>query len=216
MAHIKQTKNELKAQREALGRYERFLPMLQLKKMQLQAEMQLIEAHLAAKQAEGRAVREAWGQWVRLLSEPIPLDGLTKLAAVEITPHNVAGVIVPVFKSASFERAGIDLYLTPPWLDDALDRLEELIRLEIESRVLREQHRRIGAELRTTSLRVNLFEKVKIPETRETIRTIRIVLGDRQTAGVARAKYAKGRSLDVEAFGAVHAGAAEPAGEAVP
>ena len=32
MAKLKKTKNELKAQREALQRYERFLPTLELKK----------------------------------------------------------------------------------------------------------------------------------------------------------------------------------------
>jgi V/A-type H+-transporting ATPase subunit D len=35
MPAIKHTKNELKAQREALRRFERFLPMLQLKKQQI-------------------------------------------------------------------------------------------------------------------------------------------------------------------------------------
>ena len=48
MAKLKQTKNELKAQREALKRYERFLPMLQLKKQQLQREVRRAEAELAA------------------------------------------------------------------------------------------------------------------------------------------------------------------------
>ena len=48
-------------------------------------------------------------------------------------------------------------------------------------------------ELTTTSQRVNLFEKVKIPECRENIRIIRIHLGDEQTAAVARGKLAKKR-----------------------
>ena len=47
MAKIKHTKNELKAQREALARFERFLPMLQLKKQQLQVEIQHIDARIA-------------------------------------------------------------------------------------------------------------------------------------------------------------------------
>jgi V/A-type H+-transporting ATPase subunit D len=38
---------------------------------------------------------------------------------------------------------------------------------------------------------VNLFEKVKIPETKENIRMIRIYLGDQQTAAVVRGKIAK-------------------------
>jgi V/A-type H+-transporting ATPase subunit D len=42
-----------------------------------------------------------------------------------------------------------------------------------------------------TTQRVNLFEKVKIPETKENIRRIRIYLGDQQTAEVVRGKIAK-------------------------
>ncbi|NCB29749.1 MAG: V-type ATP synthase subunit D, partial [Clostridia bacterium] len=49
-------------------------------------------------------------------------------------------------------------------------------------------------ELDTTSQRVNLFEKVKIPECKEHIRVIKIAIGDEQTASVTRGKIAKGRS----------------------
>ena len=41
--------------------------------------------------------------------------------------------------------------------------------------------------------RVNLFEKVMIPNTQDNIRRIRIALGDQMTAGVARAKIAKAK-----------------------
>ena len=44
-----------------------------------------------------------------------------------------------------------------------------------------------------TMQRVNRFEKVKIPDTLENIRRIRIALGDQMTAGVARAKIAKAK-----------------------
>jgi V/A-type H+-transporting ATPase subunit D len=46
-------------------------------------------------------------------------------------------------------------------------------------------------ELRITIQRINLFEKVKIPEARENIRVIRIYLGDIQTAEVVRGKISK-------------------------
>ena len=39
MAKVKLTKTELKAQTDALKRFQRFLPMLQLKKQQLQGEI---------------------------------------------------------------------------------------------------------------------------------------------------------------------------------
>ena len=49
----------------------------------------------------------------------------------------------------------------------------------------------LGMELKTTTQRVNLFEKVKIPEAKENIRLIGIYLGDQQTSSVVRGKIAQ-------------------------
>jgi V/A-type H+-transporting ATPase subunit D len=205
MAKIKHTKNELKAQREALRRFERFLPMLQLKKMQLQMELQSIDAQVAEKVAEENGVRGSLERWVRLFAEPIGLAGLTRATRIVLGESNIAGVSVPVFKDVVFERTEPDLFESPTWLDDAVEVMEQLIQNRIAIQVLEEQKRLIGEELRTTSQRVNLFEKVKIPEAREHIRVIKIFLGDQQTAGVARAKFAKGRTADFEESGLMHA-----------
>ena len=56
---------------------------------------------------------------------------------------------------------------------------------------LRKQVELLDAELRTTSQRVNLFEKVKIPEAKENIRVIQVYIGDQQTAAVVRGKISK-------------------------
>ena len=61
----------------------------------------------------------------------------------------------------------------------------------MEIGLLRRQVALLAAELRVTSQRVNLFEKVKIPEAIEGIRKIKIFLGDQQTAAVVRGKIAK-------------------------
>jgi V/A-type H+-transporting ATPase subunit D len=105
-------------------------------------------------------------------------------------------VNIPVFKEAIVTRNTPDLFNTPTWVDDAMDLLEDLIAVNAEREILQEQRRLIEEELRTTSQRVNLFEKVKIPECKEHIRVIKIFLGDEQTASVARAKLAKSRSMD--------------------
>ncbi len=91
-------------------------------------------------------------------------------------------------------RVEPDLFTTPTWVDDGMAVLEAMIRLRTEREILEEQRRRIADELRVTSQRVNLFEKVKIPETKENIRVIKIFLGDEQTAAVARGKLAKKRT----------------------
>lgn len=193
MAKIKHTKNELKAQRDALRRFKRYLPTLQLKKQQLQMELRQIEAKIEQKDAERKALLEGLEPWLGLLAEPLPLHDYLRVAEVRRTSGNIAGVNIPILESISFARAVPDLHATPPWVDDALAALEQLVRLRVEKDVLAEQHRLLAAELRTTSQRVNLFEKVKIPECEENIRVIRIFLGDQQTAEVARAKIAKGK-----------------------
>jgi len=71
MANIKHTKNELKAQREALKRFERYLPTLQLKKQQLQLEVRQLEATLEVARAAEQQDRAELAKWVRLFAEPV-------------------------------------------------------------------------------------------------------------------------------------------------
>ena len=83
MAKIKLTKTELKAQSDALKRFQRFLPMLQLKKQQLQAEIAEIAAKADAVTAREQAARQALEPWVGLFATaPEVLDGLVEQHAL--------------------------------------------------------------------------------------------------------------------------------------
>ena len=114
------------------------------------------------------------------------------------TTGNIAGVTIPVLDRIDFEMHTPDLLATPPWVDDGIRALKQLTHRRIEQHVMRQQHVLLADELRLTTQRVNLFEKVKIPETIENIRVIRIYLGDVQTADVVRSKIAKSKSPEQE------------------
>ncbi len=196
MAKIKLTKNELKKQKDALKMYKRYLPTLQLKKQQLQTEIRGIEAKAKARAAERERLMAEFRAWIAVFGEEDAVrteSGGWLLAVREIrtTTGNIAGVEIPVYAGADFELADYDLYLRPLWIDKALDRLKVMLELDLEIKVLEEQIARLARELRITTQRVNLFEKVKIPETAENIKRIRIYLGDQQTAQVVRGKIAK-------------------------
>ena len=197
MAKLKKTKNELKAQREALRRYHRFLPTLELKKQQLQREVRRAEAALREHAAQEEALLERLRPWVKLLSSLPDLGAYVRIAALDQETANVAGVTVPVLTGLRFESPQIDFFETPAWLEDAIAALSELTRLRVERRVLERQKELLGEELRITAQRVNLFEKVMIPRAEDSIRIIRIALGDAQTAAVARAKLAKGKGAEL-------------------
>jgi V/A-type H+-transporting ATPase subunit D len=102
-------------------------------------------------------------------------------------------VTIPVFKGIETESAELDLFDTPAWFDDAAALIKTVLALKAERAVLEEQRDLVVQELNTTSQRVNLFEKVKIPECKENIRVIKIAIGDEQTASVTRGKIAKSR-----------------------
>lgn len=194
MAKIKHTKNELKAQRDALARYRRYLPTLLLKKQQLQLELRQVEGRLAEKRMAEDEARAALGPWIKLFSEPFDFSNHLRVERIDREIGNIAGVNIPILRELTFHRETPNLFTTPPWIDDGLKTLEDLFRLRVERRILEEQQRLLAEELRVTSQRVNLFEKVKIPESRENIRVIRIFLGDQDIAAVARSKIAKGKT----------------------
>lgn len=195
MARIKLTKTELKAQTDALKRFRRFLPMLQLKKQQLQAEIAQIVAKAEETAAREEALKSSLSSWIGLFATDEDLvEGLVKVKSVKVSTANIAGVAIPSFESIETETKEIDPFLAPAWIDDAAKAAEGVLSLRCERKVYEEQRRLVMAELQQTSQRVNLFEKVKIPECREAIRVIKIALGDEQTAAVTRGKIAKSRA----------------------
>ena len=199
MAKVKLTKTELKAQSDALKRFQRFLPMLQLKKQQLQSEIAGIVEKAESVSAREREVRSELDSWVGLIAtDEELLSGLVSVKSVKTGTANIAGVAIPTFESIDTDVKDIDAWATPAWIDDAVAVTTQILSLQCERRVYEEQRRLVQEELRQTSQRVNLFEKVKIPQCKEAIRVIKIALGDEQTAAVTRGKIAKSRAPESE------------------
>ncbi len=192
MAKIKLTKNELKKQKDGLKMYQRYLPTLMLKKQQLQAEIRIIETRIRELLQEKERVDESFKSWIGVFGETgIFTPDILTIDEIRSDEGNIAGVVIPVFKGADFTIAEYDLFRTPLWLDMAVERMKQVLLLDLEAQTLEEQRRRLDRELRTTTQRVNLFEKVKIPETKSNIKKIQVYLGDQQTAAVVRGKIAK-------------------------
>jgi V/A-type H+-transporting ATPase subunit D len=191
MAKIKHTKNELKAQREALARYRRFLPTLELKKSQLVGEIRRLGQEIEALETEIRRASDEINKWVDVFAENFDLKPLLKIAEIRVDDGNIAGIDIKIFRQVEFEDIPYDFFTTPLWVDRALIVLKEQIARRVKIAILKKQIETLQEELRITIQRINLFEKVKIPEARENIRVIQIFIGDAMTAEVVRGKIAK-------------------------
>lgn len=192
MGKIKLTKGELKKQRDALTQFRRYLPTLQLKKQQLQMKIREVQEALTAVDARAASLEADIHRWSGLLGErDVDLESFVVPTEISMDQQNVAGTTIPVLRDVLFSEVEYDFYTMPVWVDRAVEVLRSFMRISCERVVLAEEVRRLGHELRITSQRVNLFEKVKIPECLDNIRVIRIYLGDQQANAVGIGKVAK-------------------------
>lgn len=199
---IKLTQGELKRQRDSLRQYERYLPTLQLKKQQLQIEiLTQNSAETDRLQALSKMEKSA-EEWAALLPEVPEIGEWLQPKRIVLGRKNIAGVELPIFEGIEFEPAGYDLFLTPLWVDWGLEGLRKIVALREEIRVIEKGIAILKQELRITTQRVNLFEKVKIPEAKEAIRLIKIYIGDQMTNAVGRSKIAK-KKIEETGWGGV-------------
>lgn len=209
---IKLTRPELKRRRDRLARFQRYLPMLKLKQQQLQMTLREIAAQVQRAQQALDDVAARLSRYRTLLADRagIPLEQWARPERVRTARRNIAGVDVPVFEDIEFPAARYSLFGTPAWVDQALADLREQSRRQAEYDVVREGETLLQRELARVIQRVNLFEKIMIPQDREAIRRIRIKLGDEMAAAVGRAKIAKGKLAKVLDDAAPDAGDLEP------
>lgn len=206
---IKLNKNTLREQKQMLSLYQEFLPTLELRKQQLQTELRKLDKRIAERQVKLDELFDSAAPWAPMLEKTLPwVTPLVALDEVLVTQGNVAGVKVPVFEKVRFKPVKYSLLATPPLYDAAIAYIQETISAREEMKVMRQQQEMLRRELIKTTQRINLYEKLLIPETKENIRKIKVYLGDQQTAAVCRAKIAKGKLVAKVAAEAARTGGA--------
>jgi len=193
MAKIRLTKNELKKQKEALKRYTRYLPTLELKKTQLVAEIRLISQQVDKIIDEINRFEKEIFHWVDVFGEDIDISVWFSVEELVTNSGNIAGIDIEIFENVIFKDEEYDLFETPLWVDKGIEACKEKIRQQLKIKTLEKQMAVLQEELRITVQRINLFDKVKIPEARENIRVIQIYLGDERTSEVVRGKISKAK-----------------------
>ena len=96
MAKLVLSKSGLQKQRENMRLYERVLPSLELKRMQLTAELKRTREQLAEAETEMESrLRRISEELPMLADEEMDLSGLVKIETVEIVEENIVGVKLP-------------------------------------------------------------------------------------------------------------------------
>ncbi|WP_020587276.1 V-type ATP synthase subunit D [Desulfobacter curvatus] len=191
MKKIKLTKPELKKQKDSLKRFQRYLPTLQIKKQLLQLEMGRILRDIKEINGGISGIKDSMKSWAGYLAQEIDLSQLLVIDGIEIKKVNVTGVDIPMFVAAQIHIEEYDLFEYPLWVDKALETLQAIVILTARRIILEEQFRLLSVELQITSQRVNLFEKVKIPEAENAIKKISIHMAEQMATAVGWARIAR-------------------------
>lgn len=193
---IKKTRPELQKQKQQLNRFQRFLPTLILKKQQIQSEILKVRNEARKLDEEMAKIIAQSGEWSLLFSEsmPGPVTRFVKVKNIQRGVRNVAGIDLPVVSKVEYEISDFSRLATPAWLDSGLDFVKSLMELREKVKILHEQEFLLQQELRKVTQRVNLFEKVMIPNSKSNIKLINIALAEEQTSAVCRSKIAKGKA----------------------
>jgi V/A-type H+/Na+-transporting ATPase subunit D len=194
MATVALSKSSLQQQRDRLRLFERFLPSLELKRQQLTAEYKKALQVLAeAEQGAEQASRSLPALLPVLGSVRMQLSGLIRIRRVEVAEEDVLGLRLPTLRAVEFDTADYSLLATPFWLDDLVTCLKEVATYRLRLQVYRERVARMQGAVRRVTQRVNLFEKVLIPDAKRNIARIQIFLSDVERAAVVTSKIAKGK-----------------------
>lgn len=193
-------KSSLKQQRDHLAMYRRFLPSLDLKRQQLLSALKLAKQELAE-------VNERIDAKIQQLEQLFPLLGsstlssknlkhLVRVCRLAIDKENILGATLPTLGDIEFEVAEYSTFATPFWVDTLVTHLKQMAELRVQRQIRETRVEILFAASRKITQRVNLFDKVLIPEAIENIRQIVIFLSDQERAAVVRSKLAKKKHHD--------------------
>lgn len=194
MARLTLSKSSLSMQSRQLKTFERFLPSLDLKRRQLIAERAKATQAISETESAIDRLREQLKTAIPMAAnQEVNVDGLVSVASVHIDSINIMGVRLPQLGEIQLKRRPYSLLAKPAWVDSLAELLAQMLQLRLQIQVDRRRLVLLDEAVKTVTQRVNLFDKVLIPRTRENIRKIRIFLADAERAAVVRAKIAKGK-----------------------
>ena len=189
---IRLNKVSLREQKQKMAMYERFLPALDARKQQLIMQLTVIRANIRDQRELMEAMVEEIRSWASLYWD---IEGILRfyIAVREIrcASRNIAGLKIREFKEVVFDDPGYSLFRTPYSFDAVLKRTRDAISLRERIKILEEQEQVLLEGFRKTSQRINLYEKMLIPQCRDAVRRISVYLQDQQAAAVGVAKVAK-------------------------
>jgi len=118
---------------------------------------------------------------------------LVSVENVQVEYKKIAGVNTPELEDVSFQIKDFNVFLKPKWFLEGIEIIEEMMKLVIQKELSVRKMELLEFARKKTTQKVNLYEKVQIPEYNEAIRKIKRFLEDEENLTKAAQKIVKNR-----------------------
>ncbi|MBN2035581.1 MAG: hypothetical protein JW768_02445 [Chitinispirillaceae bacterium] len=170
---------------------ENALPILCAKESALRFEVQRargelaeIEKEIAVDHTRAMIAPRLWNEFER---------SMFSIENVALGEKIIAGVKTPVLKDIAFSIAPYSVFEKPFWLPEGLEQVKRTVTLRIREKIALEKVRILEIARKKTTQKVNLYQKVLIPEYQEAIRKIKRFLEDEENLSKSSQKILKSR-----------------------
>ena len=169
----------------------RALPTLQSKEAALRVEVKKAKDTMNELDKKLQEKLDQYEDMARLWCE-FDKD-LVSIREVKLSTKKIAGTKTPVLEEVDFDLKDFSMYNNPSWYLKGVELLESLGRIAVEKEIFRRKMELLDYARKKTTQKVNLYEKVQIPQYQDAINKIKRFLEDQENLSKASQKIVKKR-----------------------
>ncbi len=165
------------------------LPTLQARESALRLEVKKAKQEFIRIGAELRRKRDELASLQRLWNE-FPAGQIT-VEDVRVNIKKIAGVKIPVLDTVLFHDGKYSLFSLPSWFLAGIQIFKSIVTMEIQLELAEKKTALLEYARKKTTQKVNLYQKVQIPDIQESIRKIKRFLEDEDNLAKSSQKMLK-------------------------
>lgn len=189
-------KTALQNLRRQLNIREKALPTLKSKEAALRLEVRKIMMELSALREELENLKQSSQKYNMFWRE---FPSIVRINKVNVAYRNIAGVKVYTLSDIDFKIEAVSLFNMPSWIRLAIDMFKSLMTLEVKIEIAEKKLDALAYARKKTTQKVNLYEKVQIPEYKTAIIKIKRYMEDEENLSKSSQKIVKERNRKKEA-----------------
>ena len=174
------------------------LPTLKNKESALRIEVKKSKSKLEELEKNFEKLLSLENDNMRMWNEFDP--ELVKKDEVKLRYKKIAGINTPELDELTFNVKDFFVFGSPKWFLDGIHVLKKLITLLIEKEIVKQKMEMLEYARKKTTQKVNLYEKVQIPDHEAAILKIKRFLEDEENLSKASQKIVKYRHANEEAL----------------